>query len=397
MRRFSICLVLISAIQSPTFASKASSQSITVGGISWSAIDNKCSIGSRKSLNAEALARKNQAVIEWGYFGNQRINHRGNITKFGGSEAENNENDAESGDFVEQAPWRNVFRYWRISNGSVEGALKELKTTSRAASINASTGANLGSSDEFKVSDSINTIKNLNTEYERMISQNNAAANFTLTPAQILNLNQSVIRASVVDVAWSAAFISSMHVYSVNQSNSSNVDALTRPSNFRLSTAHRNYMKDSFWTSVTEQGGSARQDAVADYTYNPRYDMYRACDPSKTKPRVGDMLCSARMTTLPVPISSTPFRVYGSNLIGDRPFSASHCDIVVEINEKSKKVEVIGGNVNQSVTRRTLNLNENLFLSPSQSTSTTRDETRCESQENCDINRRSWFVLMQMR
>jgi hypothetical protein len=169
-----------------------------------------------------------------------------------------------------------------------------------------------------------------------------------------------------------------------------------------MSSGHVDYIKDAYWTSAIEENNQIRISAASnEYMYDLRFNVYRACDPAITVPRVGDMYCSIRLNRLENPLRLPLFRLYGENLTSYAPtLPASHCDIVVKVDRNRSKVEVIGGNVNQSVTRRTLNIaGGSLTLNPSraQVRAATSPDEACNEGIQCRINDRPWFVLMQAR
>jgi len=72
---------------------------------------------------------------------------------------------------------------------------------------------------------------------------------------------------------------------------------------------------------------------------------------NELKPRIGDIVCWSRQTGIDYDHQGNPPGVYNG-----------HCDIVVEV--LPDRVNVIGGNVGNSVTRRPLPLNDFGFLKP---------------------------------
>jgi hypothetical protein len=83
---------------------------------------------------------------------------------------------------------------------------------------------------------------------------------------------------------------------------------------------------------------------------------------------------------------------------GDEPISQSHCDIIVSVDNVSSKVTVIGGNVQNSVTEKVLNLNERGVLSAAQGNSVCdryNADKAMSREPSCNLNRQKWFVLLQ--
>ena len=158
-------------------------------------------------------------------------------------------------------------------------------------------------------------------------------------------LQQSVIRSSISDVAWSAAFISSIM----------RAVPLDENTEFSYDASHVTYI-----TSAIEQ-------SLTDLVGGESTSFYRACDPGTTKPRVGDVFCYHRHTEG----TPHPYAQKGPSLFkslfrdianGEEPISHSHCDIVVNVDINSSKVTVIGGNVHNSVTEKVLNLMKEVFF-----------------------------------
>ena len=91
-----------------------------------------------------------------------------------------------------------------------------------------------------------------------------------------------------------------------------------------------------------------------------------------------------------------------------RSVRSTHCEIVAHIDRPARKVYTIGGNVNQSLTARKLNLRADMKLSashgpcggpgywtlPGQKPRTMGAPVR---DSGCTLNDRKWFVLLQLR
>ena len=89
---------------------------------------------------------------------------------------------------------------------------------------------------------------------------------------------------------------------------------------FAYSTAHQNYIR------------AARQNRLSGNIANPFW-AFRA---TEVAPRPGDLVCASRANS---------GATYDN--IGDPPFRAAHCDVVVET--QPARIRVVGGNVNQTV------------------------------------------------
>ena len=166
-------------------------------------------------------------------------------------------------------------------------------------------------------------------------------------------------RAFVVDQPWSAAFISwTMQRAGVP--------------GFLSSASHFDYVR------------AARS--------NPQGSPYLFLDPQATVPVAGDMLCYVRTS-----------RVYGHASLAEAIDGGAkglkmHCDIVVAANpDGDKRAYLVGGNVQQAVTMRVLNLNAtgrfwNLSMR-------SQGDVACspDAPAACNFNRQDWTVLLKLK
>ena len=166
-------------------------------------------------------------------------------------------------------------------------------------------------------------------------------------------------RSFVVDQPWSAAFISwTMQRAGVP--------------GFLSSPSHFDYVR------------AARK--------NPQGSPYLFLDPQATAPVAGDMLCYVRTS-----------RVYGYAGLADAIDGGAkglkmHCDIVVAANAGGdSKAYLIGGNVQQAVTMRLLNLNATgrFWNLPMRS----QGDVACspDAPAACNFNRQDWAVLLKLK
>jgi hypothetical protein len=202
-------------------------------------------------------------------------------------------------------------------------------------------------------------------------------------------LRESALRAAIIDTSWSAAFIS----YVVRQSG-------VAPNAFQFSNAHRAYIYDGFAVSAAELKKQARD------------GIYRACPLTTTKPREGDLICQQRESTLANDSEEAVRERIRAEIDGPveaRTVRRTHCEVVAHVDRPAHKVYTIGGNVNQGVAARKMNLRRNLTFSPSQKGSCggpghwtlpqPAGQTSSESNPSrkCSLNDRKWFVLLQLR
>ncbi len=92
-----------------------------------------------------------------------------------------------------------------------------------------------------------------------------------------------------------------------------------------------------------------------------------------------------------------------------RSVRRTHCEVVAHVDARARKVYTIGGNVNQAVTARKLNLRARpeilgrakgplrrlgpLDLAPVRG----RHAARRAPPSKCSLNDKKWFVLLQLR
>ena len=135
---------------------------------------------------------------------------------------------------------------------------------------------------------------------------------------------------------WSAAFVS----YVVRQPG-------VAASAFRFANAHRAYIYDAFATSAAEVANEADD------------RLYRACPIATTRPRPGDLICHQREPALADASDEAVRERIRAELAGGadaRSVRRTHCDVVAHVDAPARKIYTIGGNVNQAVTARKLNL-----------------------------------------
>ena len=343
----------------------ANAQNIDFG--KWSKM---CSATAQQP--ASPLAQNIAAVArqEWNIFKGHAVDASGRIGRFGNTEAEADQSDNGKIKDRSEIPWQNVQRYWNSLSGA--------------------DGPPAGADDAQSVYYYPKLADTKTTSLERksvplkrllrLIRDLDIPADAGDPDALREALRESVMRASISDVAWSAAFISSVME-----------DAGVPKMKFARGASHIGYITD------------AVNRALADLNSEQGDALYRACDPYATKARVGDMFCYHRETYTPrggLTLHRSLMRDIAS---GGKPISMTHCEVVVDVDRERKKISTIGGNVQNSVTERTLNMNRQGFLSAS------HDVKFCESDKpdggrsdkgrsaTCNLNNQPWFVLLQVR
>ena len=118
-----------------------------------------------------------------------------------------------------------------------------------------------------------------------------------------------------ITTAWSAAFISYI------------MKLAGAGKNFKYSQRHSTYITNSIKNRKENKGA------------------FKGYKPNEVNIELGDLVCYARQDGI------------NYNTVGDY---ASHCDIVTKIN--NNKVEAIGGNISNSVSKSTYNLNDGKII-----------------------------------
>ena len=362
--RFGVC-VLVAAIALAAQPARAADKAAAAF---WKTVQARCDAAAAKP--AGELGRKiaGVAIEEFNRFGGHRIDSDGRIFRFGLTEAEHEEDDGGNPQAsLGHLGWWQVMKYWRTLYGGDPTDKLEVRGYRDASTL----------TDEAKVSEL------LRTSAARLLKM----ADETSDPEQREVLRETAMRAAAVDTSWSAAFVS----YVVRQ-------AGVGDNAFRFSNAHRSYIYDAFATSAGEMS-------------NQNGDrIYRAC-PLNTRPRVGDMICQQRESSLGDLSDEAVRERIRTELAGGtdtRTIRRTHCEVVAHVDARARKVYTIGGNVNQSVSARKMNLRgRGLKFAASQ-------KGQCggprqwtlpqpaiaggvQPPAKCSLNDKKWFVLLQLR
>ncbi|OUL98859.1 DUF2272 domain-containing protein [Variovorax sp. JS1663] len=246
---------------------------------------------SPRALAMAAAARREHLA-----FGGQTLDAEGRLIEAGYSEGE----DAR-GPERGTAPWQRVLGYWQAVN-SPDG---RLPSAVRFGALRPASRALL------------------------MQALSRAAGVAQGLEAQDLRAVQTALdRVAVIDTPWSAAFLSWLAR-----------EAGLGPGEFVFSEAHADYAGAAWQAGIDEAQGQSNPFAL------------RACDPARTPPRVGDLVCHARSDEAGV----ASFEAIG-RILATRPTGGAalpmHCDVVVAVDAKG--FDAVGGNVLQSVTLRRL-------------------------------------------
>ena len=91
-----------------------------------------------------------------------------------------------------------------------------------------------------------------------------------------------------------------------------------------------------------------------------------------------------------------------------RSVRRTHCEVVAHVDARARKVYTIGGNVNQAVTARKLNLQARPEVlgrakgplrrrGPLDPAAARGPRRRAPAAKKCSLNDKKWFVLLQLR
>ncbi|MCZ2498434.1 DUF2272 domain-containing protein [Xylophilus sp. Kf1] len=260
-------------------------------------------------------------------FGGQEIDTEGRLVRSGHGEAEFDRNAGDP-----EPAWRKVHRFWQAwPPGNRALRLRDSQGRAQRADLlrQAVQGASAARLDSF----------------------GGGERGLGLSARETDAVQTSLLRASLIDVPWSAVFIS----YLVRGAGFGDDD-------FRFSDAHADYARDAF------AGRGA----------------WRACDAATTPPRPGDLLCATRARAATI----DTFEGLGATL-GAGGSLPMHCDLVVAADAARLEARTIGGNVLQSVTLRRLALQPSAALAP-------RYREHAAS-PGASFNDLPWVLLMQLR
>ena len=341
------------------------------GAAFWKKVQATCAAAAAKPPGERGRRIAQTAIDEFSHFGGHQIDANGRLFRFGLTEAEHTEDDAGvQRAQLGQLGWWQVMKYWRSLFGTDAPDKIEVRGYRDAS----------GSTKEEQ---SAEVLRSSAGELIR-------AADKVADPEVREMLREAALRGAILDTPWSAAFIS----YVIKQAGVGD-DA------FRFSNAHRVYIYDAFAASVAEPSNAAGN------------RLYRTCPLTTTRPRPGDMICQQREPTL-ADMSDVAVRERIREEIAGgsdtRSIRRTHCELVAYIDAGARKVYTIGGNVNQAVTARKLNLRgRGLTFSAAQKghcggarhwtlpQSAAAPPQAAAHAQPCSLNDRKWFVLLQVR
>jgi hypothetical protein len=332
----------------------------------WRAVQTRCDAAAARPATELGRRIAQTAIDEFTHFGGHRIDSDGRLFRFGLTEAEHREDEGGSGQpLVGQLGWWQVMKYWRALFADDPAGKLEVRGYNGASTT----------TQETQVTEVIPTIAaDLLREADKVSNPGDREA-----------LREAALRAAVIDTPWSAAFIS----YVVRQAGA--------PANsFLYANAHRAYIYDAFAATVAEPANEAGE------------RLYRAC-PIATRPRPGDVLCEQREAALADAGDAAVrerIRAELADPSGVRSVRRTHCEVVAHVDARARAVYTVGGNVNQAVTARKLNLRgRGLRVATAQKGRCTgrghwtlpQPSAQAAGRQKCSLNDKKWFVLLQLR
>jgi hypothetical protein len=349
-------------------ATPALAQTDRTAAAFWKSVQSTCDATAAKPAGELGRRIAKTATDEFNGFGGHRIDSNGHLFHFGLTEAEHEEDDG--GDrpaSLGHLGWWRVMKYWRVLFGDDAADKIEARGYGDAST----------SADEAK-----------DAAVLRTSAGDLMRAAATVSDPELREiLREAAIRAAITDTPWSAAFIS----YVIRQSGVA-ADA------FQFSNAHRAYIYDAFAASLAEQ-----------QKHDAGNRLYRACPIIATKPRIGDMVCTQREPSLADASDEAVRERIRTELAGGndaRSVRRTHCEVIASIDAGARKMYTIGGNVNQAVTARKLNLRRDLKFSAAQGercggaghwTLPQAAGDKPREPDKCSLNDKKWFVLLQLR
>lgn len=299
---------------------------------------------TQRPAPSRALAMATFAMQEHQAFGAQTMDAEGRMTEAGDSEAEDTRRTVPG-----LAPWQRVLGYWqavdpRLPTQVRYGALRPANRHLLMQALNEATAGRLQGM--------------------------GVGPDEGLESTELRAVQVALARASVIDTPWSAAFIS----WLARQAGLAEEE-------FVFSEAHVDY------------AGAAWQAGIEEAAGRPARYALRACDLTRTPPRVGDLVCQARGAGAGLDTFDKIGEVLATRDTGGDALPM-HCDVVVNVDASG--FDTVGGNVLQSVTRRRLDFAPGTqWLDPSYLPEGCAPEVAgCIDRH---MSRQPWSLLLQWR
>jgi hypothetical protein len=347
----------------------ASAQPERAAATFWKTVQATCDATATKPPSELGKRIARTAIDEFAGFGGHEIDSNGRLFHFGLTEAEHEDDDVgHPRASLGHLGWWRVMKYWRALYSEETADKLEVRGYRDASTLTEETqGTSL-----------------LRTTAAQLLD----LAEDVSDPAAREILREAAFRAAIIDTSWSAAFVSYVMRRAGAAANA-----------FRFANAHRVFIYDAFATSAAELTNEADG------------RLYRAC-PLTTRPRVGDLICAQREPALAAASDQAVRERIRAELDGSadaRSVRRTHCEVVAYIDAPARKMYTIGGNVNQAVTARKLNLRRDEKFSAAQKANCggsghwTLPQPSGHSPharslaDNCSLNHKKWFVLLQLR
>jgi hypothetical protein len=362
--RAAVCAIIaaIGLATQPAFA-QADRSAVTF----WKTVQAACGATAAKPVSELGQRIAQTAINEFTSFGGHQIDANGRLFHFGLTEAEHEEDDGGNPQAsLGHLGWWQVMKYWRALYGNDSADKLEVR----------------GYRDASTLKDETQTAALLRTSAARLLQ----AAEAESDPAIREILREVAFRAAIIDTSWSAAFVS----YVIRQSG-------VTENAFKFANAHRVYIYDAFAASAAELTNAAGD------------RLYRACPLTTTRPRAGDLICQQREPALADASAEAVRERIRMELAGGtdtRSIRRTHCEVVASVDGRARKMYTIGGNVNQAVSARKMNLRRDLKFSaaqkgncggPGQWTLPQPSGDAPHGSHKCSLNDKKWFVLLQLR
>jgi len=362
MRALVCALVAVIGLSAPPAFAQADRSAAAF----WKTVQARCDATAAKPPSELGRRIAQTATEEFNRFGGHRIDADGRLFRFGLTEAEHNQEDGGGGGQASfgRLGWWQVMKYWRALYGDDFGNKLEVR----------------GYRDASQATDPAQSAELIDNDVGVLLR----AADNASDAATREILREAALRAAIIDTPWSAAFIS----YVIRQAGVA-ADA------FQFSNAHRAYIYEAFATSAAELSKEASK------------QIYRAC-PMTTRPRAGDVICQQRESALADASEAAVRERIRTELAGPpeaRSVRRTHCEVVAHFDAKARKMYSIGGNVEQAITARKLNLRRDLKFAATQKGhcggpnqwTLPQPAGAAGRTGNCSLNDRKWFVLLQVR
>ena len=293
----------------------------------WKTVQATCDATAAKPPSELGRRIAQTAIDEFTRFGGHQIDANGRLFRFGLTEAEHEEDDGGGRQAsLDHLGWWQVMKYWRALYGNDTADKLEVRGYRDASTSTQET---------------------------------QAAALLRTSAAQLLRLADSVSDPAEREILREAALRAADHRHLVVGGLRQLRDPAVGRRGERVPVRQR--PSRLYLRRVRGERGRAAK-AASDR-------LYRACPLTTTRPRAGDLICQQREPALADASEEAVRERIRAELAGGadaRSVRRTHCEVVAHVDARARKVYTIGGNVNQAVTARKLNLKRGLKFSAAQ-------------------------------